>query len=441
MITNRDALVRSPAHDDACRALAAGIGAAHPGRVIEEAVTLEDDTLRIGDRTYDLRDYEQILVLGGGNAAGTAAEALEAVLGDRLDGGLVVTDDPAETDRIEVVEGTHPLPSETNVEGTERLRDRARGVGAETLALVVVTGGGSALLAHPTEGVDLGAYRELTDALITSGATIDEINAVRKHLSGIKGGRLAAELAPATTVGLLFSDVVGNREDVIASGPITPDETTYTDAHGVIDRYDLDPSEAIENVLEEGERGERAETPGPDDSVFERVETHILADNQTALDAAAASLREDGYQAVILAADIEGEAQDVGGVNAAIANRCGSEGEPFEPPVALLSGGELTVTVEGDGAGGPNQEFALAAALDLEGGVVAAVDTDGIDGSTDVAGAILDPEVIENERDALAALDANDVYPYLDELGALVETGQTGTNVNDLRLLLVGGPE
>ena len=441
MITNRDALVHSPGHDDACRALVAGIRAAHPGRVIEEAVSLEDDTLRIGECAYDLDDYEQILVLGGGNAAGTAAEALEAVLGDRLDGGIVVTDDPTEAERIEVVEGTHPLPSEANVAGTERLLEAARAAGDETLALVVVTGGGSALLAHPTEGVDLSAYRELTDTLITSGATIDEINAVRKHLSEIKGGRLAAELAPATTVGLLFSDVVGNREDVIASGPISPDGTTYADARAVIDRYGIALPDAIESVLAEGERGERAETPRPDDPVFERVETHILADNQTALDAAAASLREAGYQIVILAADVEGEARDVGGVHAAIANRCGTDGEPFEPPVALLSGGELTVTVEGDGAGGPNQEFALAAALDLERGIVAAVDTDGIDGATDVAGALLDPDLIEDEREAVAALDANDVHPSLDEIGALVETGQTGTNVNDLRLLLVGGSE
>lgn len=438
MLSNRDELVRSPTHDAACQAIVDGISAAHPQRVIEESIAIENDILQIGDDSYHLDDHEQILVIGGGNAAGTAATALEAVLGDRLGGGVVVTDDPAETERIEVVEGTHPLPSEANVAGTERVLQTAREAGEETLVMVVVTGGGSALLAHPTEGVDLDAYRELTDALITSGATIDEINAVRKHLSGIKGGQLAAELAPATTVGLLFSDVVGNREDVIASGPISPDGTTYADARAVIDRYNLDLSEAIEEPLAEGVQGKRPETPGPEDAAFERVETYILADNQTALDAAAESLRESGYQAVILAADIEGEARDVGGVHAAIANRCAASGEPFDQPVALLSGGELTVTVEGGGAGGPNQEFALAAGLDLESGVVAGVDTDGIDGSTDVAGALLDPRTIGDEREARAALDANDVYPYLDDIGALIETGQTGTNVNDLRLLLVG---
>jgi glycerate 2-kinase len=441
MISNRADLVRSPGHDAACRALVDGISAAHPRRVVEQSVTGEDGRLRVGDGTYDVGDYERILVLGGGNAAGTAATALETVLGDRLDGGVVVTDDPTETERIEIVEGTHPLPSEANVAGTERVLETARAADERTLALVVVTGGGSALLADPAVGVDLSAYRELTDALVTSGATIDEINAVRKHLSGIKGGQLADELAPATTVGLLFSDVVGNREDVIASGPISPDDTTDGDARAVVDRYDLDVSGDIDEALTGGEHGDRAETPGPGDSAFERVETHVLADNQTALDAAAASLREDGYRAVVLAADIEGEARDVGGVHAAIANRCAASGEPFEPPVALLSGGETTVTVAGSGAGGPNQEFALAAALDLESGLVAAVDTDGIDGATDAAGAMLDSSVIENEREARAALDANDVRPCLDELGALVETGQTGTNVNDLRLLLVGEPE
>lgn len=426
-------------HSDACRAIVAGIRAAHPRRVIDESVAVDDGVLRIGETEYRLDQYEELIALGGGNAAGTAANALESLLGDRLDGGVVVTDDPAETDTVDTVEGTHPLPSEANVDGTERVLDRARAADAGTLALVVVTGGGSALLAGPTEGVDLAAYRELTEGLITCGATIEEINAVRKHLSAIKGGRLAAELAPATTVGLLFSDVVDNREDVIASGPISPDETTYRDALDVIERYDLTPPTQIEQALAAGERGEREETPGPDNAAFDRTETHVLADNRTALDAAAASLRETGYRTVILATGVEGEAQEVGKVHAAIANQCASSGEPFDPPVALLSGGETTVTVDGDGTGGPNQECALAGTLALDSGVVAAVDTDGIDGPTDAAGAVLDPTMID-EREARTALDTNDVYPYLAACEALVETGQTGTNVNDLRVVLVGEP-
>ncbi|MXR50752.1 DUF4147 domain-containing protein [Halovenus sp. WSH3] len=440
MISNRATLVRSPRHDDACRAIVAGIDAAHPRRVIEESLSVDDGVLGIDGTEHPLAEYSEVLVLGGGNAAGTAAAALESRLGDRLDGGVVVTDDPAETDTVETVEGTHPLPSEANVAGTERLLDRAEAAGPETLALVVVTGGGSALLANPAEGIDLEAYRDLTDDLIASGATIDEINAVRKHLSAIKGGRLARTLDPATTVGLLFSDVVGNRTDVIASGPISPDETTYADALDVIDRYDITIPEEIEGALAAGERGERAETPGPDDPVFEGTETHILADNRTALDAAADSLREDGYRPVILAAGIEGEAQEVGGVHGAIGTQCLASGEPFEPPVAMLSGGETTVTVSGDGTGGPNQEFTLAAARALDSGVVAAVDTDGIDGPTDAAGAILDSEALDGDGTAQAALDANDVSPYLDDRDALVETGPTGTNVNDLRIVLVGEP-
>jgi hydroxypyruvate reductase len=440
MLSNRDDIARSPRHDDACRAIVDGISAAHPRRVIDESVSVDDETLWIGSASYPLERSDRTLLLGGGNAAGTAAAALETALGAHLDGGLVVTDDPAETETVEVVEGTHPLPSDANVAGTDRLIERAREADERTLVVVVVTGGGSALLANLAEGIDLSASRELTDELIGSGATIDEINAVRKHLSGIKGGRLAAELAPATAVGLLFSDVIGNREDVIASGPITPDETTYADARGVLDRYGIDPPDAVEKLLAEGERGDRSETPGPDDSVFADVETHILADNRTALDAAAETLREAGYRTAILAADIEGEARDVGQVHAAIANQAGATGDPFEPPVALLSGGETTVRVDGDGEGGPNQEFALSAALGLDSGIVAAVDTDGLDGATDAAGALLDPGLLPDERTASAALDANDVYPYLDEVPAVIESGPTGTNVNDLRILLVGTP-
>lgn len=443
MISNEAEIARTSRHQDLCQAIRAGIVAAQPETVLAESLTLEDGVLTVAERSYRLEEYDEVVVLGGGNAAGAVATALETLLGEQIDGGLVVTDDPAPTERIEVVEGTHPLPSQTNVDGTRRLLDRAGELQADDLVLTVISGGGSALMCAPTTGVSLSDYRELTTSLLESGASIDEINAVRKHLSALKGGQLARELAPATTVGLVFSDVVGNRLDVIASGPISPDETTYGDAVAVLDRHSLDPPESIDEVLEEGSAGERPETPGTEDSAFDTVQTFILADNRTALEASAAKLAGAGYRPVILSAEVTGEANDVGQVHGAIARECAERASPFEPPVALLSGGETTVTVSGDGTGGPNQEFALATALELLGtdAIVGAVDTDGIDGPTDAAGALLDGESLGEPRKAGSALDTNDVFPYLAECEGLIRTGQTGTNVNDLRIILVGIPE
>lgn len=417
------------------RAIEAGIDAAHPRTVIAETVTVADRRLGVADAEYSL-EGNRVVLLGAGNAAGTAAAALAELLGDELDGGVVVTDGPVDVDGLEMVEGTHPLPSAANIAGAERVLDCARVAGEETLALVVVTGGASALLAQPADGVELADLRTVTEELLAAGATIDNLNAVRKHLSAVKGGRLAEALAPATTVGLLFSDVVGNRESVIASGPLTPDETAYADAAAVLERYGIDPPTAVERHLAAGERGEHAETPTPGADCFEAVDTHILADNRTALTAAAASLESDGYPTALLGDGLEGEAGDVGRVHAGIARSCREHGEPFTSPVALLSGGETTVTVDGDGTGGPNQEFALAAGLALDSGVVAAVDTDGIDGASDAAGAVLDAAAVDGAT-ARAALDENDAHTYLAERGALVETGPTGTNINDLRVIIV----
>ena len=427
-------------HEQLSRALEAGIEAATPRRVLAEQLEYSDGCLRIAGTEYPLGEFDRLLVLGGGNGAGQVARVLEALLDDLIDEGIVVTDNPAASDRIEVVEGTHPLPSEANVEGTSRLLDLAGETTERDLVLMVVTGGGSALLCAPGEGLSLDAYRSLTDRLIDSGATIDEINAVRKHVSRIKGGQLARALAPARTAGIVFSDVVGNHLDVIASGPIAPDESTYQDAVDVLDRYDIRTPDRVEERLAAGVRGERQETPGPGDAVFDRVTHHIVADNRTALDAAAGTLREEGYETAVLSDRIEGEASDVGGVHAQIALASAETGEPFDSPVAVLSGGEATVTVTGEGTGGPNQEFALRAGIDIAGSDVlaAAVDTDGIDGATDVAGAVVDGTTVTDSRRAEQALADNDAFGYLDEQHALLRSGPTGTNVNDLRLLLVG---
>lgn len=441
MIKNEDALATGPLREVALSAIQAGITAAHPETVVPAQLTLSGSILSVDGTSYDLDEYDRVVVLGGGNGAGRLATALADLLAARIDSGLVVTDDPTETDTIEMREGTHPLPSEANRDGTADLLERAATLGEDDLVLLAITGGGSALLCHPAEGLSLPEYRELTESLVESGATIDEINAVRKHLSRLKGGRLAAVLAPATVCTLVISDVVGNRLDVIASGPTAPDPTTYDDALGVLSEYDIDVPDAAAEILEAGAAGQRPETPTSGDSAFDAVGTHVLADNRTALDAAAEVCADAGYTPLLLASQIEGEASEVGTVHAGIAAECVDTGAPEAPPATLLSGGEATVTVTGDGEGGPNQEFVLGAGIAANDPevVVAAVDTDGIDGATDAAGAILDFETIADESEAREHLRRNDAYGYLDDQNALVRTGPTGTNVNDLRLVLVAG--
>ncbi|MFC6862405.1 glycerate kinase [Halomicroarcula sp. GCM10025817] len=437
MIRDYDTLARSPAHDCALDCLEAGIEAAQPRTVVAETVQRTGEQLRIDDAVYDLEAYERVVVLGGGKAAAQVARELEAILGDALTGGVVVTDDPEACDRVTVREGDHPVPSQRGVEGAEAVLEQARAADESTLVLAVITGGGSALLPAPAEAVGLEALQSVTDALLSSGATIDEINAVRKHCSRLKGGRLAAAAAPATVATLVFSDVVGDDLSVIASGPTVPDETTFADALAVLDRYDID-APAVRDYLTAGVDGDVSETPSPGDPAFDRVSTHILADAWTALEAARSTARERGYETMVLSSRLRGEAREAGLAHLAVAEEVVATGNPVEPPAVVLSGGELTVTVRGDGEGGPNQEFALAGAIDLPpGAVLAAVDTDGRDGASDAAGAIVDSETVTDTAAARDALDDNDAGGYLAGRDARIVTGRTGTNVNDLRVLVV----
>lgn len=440
-IENRTSLSASPTHEVALEAIEAGIEACHPSTVVKSSISRSGDRLRVGPTTLDLSDYEEVIVLGGGNAASQVAQALESILGPKLDGGIVITDDPAETHRVTVLPGDHPTPSERGIDSTRKLLDRAGNAGEDTLVLGVITGGGSAVMPAPAADLDRRALSETTERLLASGAPIEDVNAVRKHLSDIKGGRLAARLAPARTVAVLLSDVVGNRLDVIASGPLVPDPTTYEHAQDVISRFELSVPGAVIEHLERGAAGDRPETPKPGDSVFERVSTHVIADGMTALEAAASVVAQRGFDPLILSSRVTGEAAEAAKTHAAVANESLATGTPIEPPAAVLSGGETTVTVEGSGSGGPNQEFALSAGLALDGEtVVAAVDTDGIDGASDAAGAIVDRDAIDRPQ-ALSALEANDSGAYLRERERTIRTGPTGTNVNDLRLFLVPGSE
>jgi hydroxypyruvate reductase len=439
-IENEAALESTRARETALACVRAGIDAARPDRVVDGSVRLDDDRLHVADATYDLSGVDRIVAVGGGKAADGVADALEHVLGDRLTAGAVVTPDPSESEEhcIERLRGHHPVPSQEGVEGTDRIREIVADADERTLVLAIITGGGSALLPAPAEGISLSDLQTTTDALLDAGAEIGALNAVRKHLSTLKGGGLAELAAPATVVGLVFSDVVGNDLSVIASGPTAPDESTYEDALDALDRYGVDPPTAVRNRLEAGAAGDLPETPRADDPVFDRVTNHVLADGFTAIDAAREVADDRAYDTCILSSSVRGEAREAALTHVAVAEEVQTTGNPVEAPAVVLSGGEATVTVRGDGVGGPNAEFALAAAIEIpDGTTFACVDTDGKDGSSDFAGALVDSDTVDDVREAREALAKSDAYGYLGERGAVLSTGATGTNVNDLRILVV----
>ncbi|MFC4438701.1 MULTISPECIES: glycerate kinase type-2 family protein [Natrialbaceae] len=465
MFHSRERHAKTPARETALDALEAGITATLPETVVDSAVVLEGETLRVHGREYDLDRFDEILVLGGGKATGGVVAALVDLLETRIDDGVVVTTAPDEETigPVAVREGDHPTPSQRNVDATRELLERADAAGERTLVLAAITGGASALCCAPADGLSLGALQETTDALLESGASIDEINAVRKHCSAIKGGQLARRAAPATVLTLAISDVVGDDPSVIGSGPTVSDTSTFADAVSVLERYGIrdEVPASVREHLERGAAGELAETPNDGDSAVADADEdwYCLANGRTAIDAARDAARERGYESLVLSSRLTGEAREVGRVHAAIGAEIAADGDPIEPPAVVLSGGEVTVTVSKDdagdddggnsgsgGSGGPNQELALAAGLEFAASeteaVLASVDTDGIDGPTDAAGAIVDGETIDSEEEEAAAkraLAANDVYGPLEDFGALLETGYTGTNVNDLRVLVVSG--
>lgn len=386
----------------------------------------------------------RLVVVGAGKAAAAMARAVEDhyPAGTRLE-GVVLTryGHGLPTRRIDVVEAAHPVPDEAGLRGTERILELVRGAGAGDLVLCLLSGGGSALLSAP-DGLSLDELVATNQALLRSGADIAEMNAVRKHLSRVKGGRLALAAAPAAVHGLIVSDVVGDDPAVIASGPTSPDASTFSEAVQVLERYGIDRP-AARSVLEEGVRGEREETPKPGDPRLRAVVNRVIASNQQALEGAAAALERSGWRTHLLSATITGEARVVGSVHAAIANQILLHGQPFARPCALLSGGEATVTVRGNGRGGRNGEFALSVALGLPRDAAVwllAADTDGIDGSEDNAGALLGPDQLArlDPRNVAASLSRNDSYTALSAVEGLLLTGPTRTNVNDLRIVLIG---
>jgi hydroxypyruvate reductase len=432
--------------------LAAALASVDPLHATQSYLVRQGDRLTAGGRSYDLSRVRRVFVLGAGKAGAPMAQAVEQVLGERIEGGLVVVKrgHAAPTERVTIVEASHPRPDAAGVEAGRRLLALAEAAGPDDLVIALLSGGGSALLVAPAPGVTLADLQAMTDALLACGATIQEINCLRKHCDALKGGQLARAVAPATLITLALSDVVGSPLDVIASGPTVPDASTWADAWAVVRRYDLAeklPASILARI-EAGMAGRLPDTPKAGDPVFAESQTCVIGDNRVAALAACAAAAEAGYTPLLLTTYLEGEAAQVARVAVALAREVQAHAAPVAPPACLILGGETTVTLAaGAGRGGRNQELALAAALALEGtaGItVAALATDGSDGPTDSAGGMVDGGTVARGRalglDAEAALRRHDAYPFLAATHDLLLTGPTQTNVNDLIFVIVDPP-
>ena len=431
------------------RILDAAIAAGDADRLTRQALAREGSRLRVGGRDFDLARVRRVVVVGAGKASGTMAEAAEAVLeGVPLEGVVAVKERPgAGPRRVRVVESGHPIPDARGEAVGEEILRLARDAGPDDLVLCLISGGGSALTPSPVSGVTLAEKQAVTRLLLECGATINELNAVRKHLSRLKGGQLARAAHPAPVVALLLSDVIGDPLDVIASGPTAADPTTYDDALGVLDRFGLRARvpATVRAHLEAGARGTVADTPKPGDAVLAGVTNAVIGNNGLVVAAAVEEARRLGLTPCLLTRRLQGEAREAARVFASVLDEIARSGSPAGRPACLIAGGETTVTIRGRGKGGRCQEFALALATELAGMrnvVVLAAGTDGSDGPTDAAGAVVDPGTLERSRglglDVRRALAENDSHAFFGALGDLVVTGPTGSNLMDLYLGLVG---
>lgn len=425
----------------------AALKAVDPGEAIRTHVRRDGQQLHVADRVYDLRQYDALYVIGVGKAGAAMAMAIEALLGDRIHGGHVIVKygHGGPVKYVTLHEAGHPIPDEAGVRATRTLIELVRERGPRELIICLISGGGSALSPAPVDGITLTEKQEATRLLLACGATIHEINALRKHISHIKGGQLARLASPATLITLVLSDVVGDSLDVIASGPTVPDSSTFADCLDILRKYRLLDKVPlpIRHRLEAGVAGTIAETPKPGDPAFAHTQTAIIGRNLQALAAANRQATALGYQTLILSSGLEGETRDVAKVHAGIAREVLASGHPISAPACLLSGGETTVTLRGQGKGGRNQEFVLAMALDIRhvpGIAVLSGGTDGTDGPTDAAGAVADwMTCTRAEQLGLQprlALEDNDAYPFFERLGDLLITGPTQTNVMDVRIML-----
>jgi glycerate 2-kinase len=427
----------------------AAVHAADPVEAVLRHFQLKDGVLNAAGRRYKLAQFDRVFVIGAGKASASMARAVERVLGSRIAGGLVNVK-YGHTDkvkRVELNECGHPQPDVSGIEGAARIAEIAKNAGERDLVVCVISGGGSALMPAPAAPVTLAEKQAITRLLLECGANIHEINAVRKHISSIKGGQLSRLAYPATVISLLLSDVIGDDLDVIASGPTAPDASTFARAREILRKYGIEDAApaSVRDRIERGIKGDIPETPKAGDPIFDRTQNVVVGSNLLAVTAAAQKARELGLKPMVLSTFIEGETRDVARMHAAIAKQVRLHGQPLKPPLCVITGGETTVTIRGKGKGGRNQEFALAAALDIAGlddVVILSGGTDGNDGPTDAAGAISDGQTVD--RAAKLGLPAkeflanNDAYHFFKPLGDLLMTGPTNTNVMDVRLVLVG---
>jgi len=434
--------------EDAARIFYAGLKAVDPALVVKKYAEKEDDRLRIGDTVYSLSKFKRILVVGAGKAAFPMAKALEDILGERISDGVVVVKYgyTGSLARIKIREASHPIPDKAGIKATFEIMHLLQSATQEDLVICLISGGGSSLLVAPVEEISLEEKKEVTRVLLECGASIEEINTIRKHLSLIKGGRMAKLAYPAHLHSLVLSDVIGDRLDTIASGPTVPDETTFKDCWKVIEKYRIEDRlpEKVLTYLKRGAKGEVEETPKPGREFFKKVKNLIVGSNILALTTAQKEAQRLGYNSLILSSSIQGETREVAKVHSAICQEISFSGNPVPPPACILSGGETTVTIKGKGKGGRNQEFALAASFGIKGlrGVlVLSAGTDGTDGPTDAAGAFADGSTLRRAKEkginAEEHLKNNDSYHFFEKLGDLFITGPTNTNVMDIRIMLV----
>ena len=448
LIENGETPLDRKARALALKSLENAVKAADPKKIMKSKISLRGSVLRVDGYSFDLKKFKHVYVIGGGKASGSMAETLEEIVGAHITFGIVNVPRGSKhkTSIVKIHEASHPVPDESGVEGARRMMEIAEKADKEDLVICLISGGGSSLMPLPRGEITIADKRKITEDLLKCGATINEINTVRKHISEFKGGWLAKKAFPATVLNLILSDVLGDPLDFIASGPTVPDSTTFSDTIKVLKKYGLweKASESVRKVLLDGEKGLIPETPKADDEVFKRVFNVVIGNNRYSSMAACEALKSRDLNTILLTAFLEGEARHVGTVLASVAREVNASGNPVTKPAGVVAGGETTVTVLGKGLGGRNQELALAAALKLrglDGVVVASISTDGVDGPTDAAGALADGKTLARaEKMQLGAekyLAENDSYNFFSKLGDLVFTGPTGTNVNDVSVIVV----
>jgi len=426
----------------------AGLVASDPELLIGRRLQIDGQILHAGERLYNLANHGDLYVVGAGKATARMALAVEALLGERIAGGIIIVKPGHRVPlkKLAVVEADHPIPDQAGINATEAIIELLRRAQKTDLILCLVSGGASALLSCPVVGLSLQDKQQTTQALLNCGARIQEVNAIRKHISRVKGGRLAELAYPSTVLSLILSDVIDDSMDNIGSGPTVPDSITFADCLSIIDRYGVGTMipVAVTSFLKKGAAGEIVDTPKAGDPIFHKVQNLLIGNNQLALVAAKEKAETLGYNTLVLSRSIEGEARKVAIDHVVIARDVLSSSRPIRPPACIISGGETTVAIRGNGLGGRNQEFALAAAIEidgLEGVVVLSGGTDGTDGPTDAAGGIVDWTTVQRAGDqgldARSYLERNDSYPFLKTVGDLLITGPTLTNVMDLRLVLI----